>query len=53
MPTTAPLIKVASVPEMSERMARPTISCRRSGAMAVMPPIIMPALPKLAKPQSA
>src|SRR5207237_713589 len=53
MPTTAPLIQVASVPDRIERGPSATISRRRSGTIAPMPPIRMPRLPKLAKPHSA
>ena len=53
MPAIAPLAKVAKVPETMERGASATISARRSGAIAVMPPIMIPTLPKLAKPHNA
>ena len=52
-PTTAAVIMVASVPEMSVLAPRLTISARRAGTIATMPPIMMPRLPKLAKPHSA
>ena len=53
IPITAPLMQVASVPERIERKPRATISGRRSGTIARIPPIRMPRLPKLAKPHSA
>ena len=52
-PTTAPLMQVASVPDRIERRPSATISARRSGTIAPMPPIRMPRLPKLAKPHIA
>ncbi len=52
-PATAPLMQVASVPEMIERSPSCTTSARRSGIMAPIPPIMIPALPKFANPQSA
>ena len=52
-PTTAAVISVASVPEMIVLAPRLTISARRAGTIATMPPIMMPRLPKLAKPHSA
>ena len=53
IPTTAPLMQVASVPDRIERRPSATISGRRSGTIAPIPPIRMPRLPKLAKPQRA
>jgi hypothetical protein len=53
IPTTAPLMQVAIVPERIERNPNATMSCLRSGHIAVMPPIMIPALPKLAKPHIA
>ena len=52
-PTTAAVIRVASVPEMSVLAPRLAISARRAGTIAAMPPIMMPRLPKLANPHSA
>ena len=52
-PTTAAVISVDSVPETIVLAPRLAISARRAGTMAAMPPIMMPRLPKLAKPQSA
>ena len=52
-PATAPLTQVASVPETIERIPSCTTSARRSGIIMPMPPTMMPALPKLAKPHSA
>ena len=52
-PTMAAVMRVASVPETMVLAPRPTISARRAGTIAAMPPIIMPRLPKLAKPHSA
>src|SRR3954469_25382825 len=51
--TLAAVKQVASVPAMIDFMPRPTISARRSGHMVPRPPIMMPRLPKLAKPHSA
>ena len=44
---------VASVPATIDFIPSPTISARRSGTMAAMPPIRMPTLPKFAKPHNA
>ena len=49
-PTTAPVNNVASVPARMVRGASSTISARRSGAIAVMPPMRMPSDPRLANP---
>src|SRR5208283_6198352 len=49
IPTTAPLMQVASVPDKIDRRPSATISARRSGTIAPIPPIRMPRLPKLAK----
>ena len=53
IPTTAPLMHVAIVPVRIERSPSDTISGRRSGTIAPIPPIRMPRLPKLAKPHIA
>ena len=53
IPTNAPDIHPAIVPERIERRPSETISARRSGTIAPMPPIRMPRLPKLAKPHIA
>ena len=52
-PATAPLMQVASVPDRIERMPSATTSCRRSGTMTPSPPIMIPRLPKFAKPHNA
>jgi hypothetical protein len=46
-------MQVAAVPENSERTPKLATSDRRSGIIAPMPPIMMPTLPRLAKPHSA
>ena len=53
IPTTAPDMQPAIAPERIERRPSATISGRRSGTIAPIPPIRMPRLPKLAKPHSA
>ena len=52
-PTTAAVIMVDSVPEIIVLAPRLATSARRSGTIAAMPPIMMPRLPKLAKPHRA
>ncbi len=52
-PTIAPIRQVVSVPETIDFNPSETISSRRSGAMVPRPPIMMPSLPKLAKPHIA
>src|SRR5689334_23725141 len=51
--TLAAVKHVASVPATIDFMPRATTSARRSGHIVPRPPIMMPRLPKLAKPQSA
>ncbi len=53
IPTTAPVIKVASTPVRIERGPRAVISRLRSGAMLISPPIRMPRLPMFANPHMA
>ncbi len=53
IPARAPLMQVAIVPETIDRVARITISCLRSGIIALIPPTIIPTLPKLANPHMA
>ncbi len=52
-PTIAPIRQVVSVPETIDFNPSALISSRRSGAMVPRPPIMMPRLPKLAKPHIA
>ena len=52
-PMTAPLMQVAMVPARIDLTPSATISWRRSGTIAPMPPIRMPRLPKLANPHIA
>ena len=52
-PTIAPIRHVVSVPEAIDFNPSELISWRRSGAMVPSPPIMMPRLPKLAKPHVA
>src|SRR5690606_14816225 len=49
-PTTAPVASVASNPTQMEGRPRAMISPRRSGTRVPRPPIMMPRLPRLAKP---
>ena len=49
----APTMHVAMVPQRIDLNPRETISLRRSGIMATMPPTRMPRLARLARPQSA
>ena len=51
--TLAAVRQVASVPATIDLIPRATISARRSGHMVPRPPIMMPRLPRFAKPQSA
>src|SRR5215467_2053301 len=51
-PTMAPIRHVDSVPDTIDLNPSDTTSSRRSGAMVARPPIMMPRLPKLAKPHS-
>src|SRR5882724_12234933 len=53
IPTIAPIRQVVSVPETIDFNPSELISSRRSGAMVPRPPIMMPRLPKLAKPHIA
>ncbi len=50
-PIIAPVNPLAMVPDTMARMASGTISSRRSGIKALMPAIMMPTEPRLAKPQ--
>ena len=52
-PTIAPIRQVVSVPETIDFNPSELISSRRCGAMVPRPPIMMPRLPKLAKPHIA
>src|SRR5450755_691615 len=52
-PTIAPIRQVVSVPDTIDFNPSELISSRRSGAMVPRPPIMMPRLPKLAKPHIA
>ncbi len=52
-PTIAPIRHVVSVPETIDFSPSELISSRRCGAMVPSPPIMMPRLPKLAKPHIA
>src|SRR5947199_9089755 len=52
-PTIAPIRQVVSVPDTIDFNPSELISSRRSGAMVPSPPIMMPRLPKLAKPHIA
>src|SRR2546430_10456282 len=52
-PTIAPIRQVVSVPDTIDFNPSELISPRRSGAMVPRPPIMMPRLPKLAKPHIA
>ena len=52
-PTIAPISRVASVPETIDFNPSERTSLLRSGASVVSPPIMMPTLPKLAKPHIA
>src|SRR6202022_2928671 len=52
-PTIAPIRQVVSVPETTDFNPSELISSRRCGAMVPRPPIMMPRLPKLAKPHIA
>jgi hypothetical protein len=49
----APSRQVQNVPATSAFMPSSAISARRAGHIAYMPPIMIPTLPRLAKPQSA
>ena len=49
----APIRQVVSVPETIDFNPSELMSSRRSGAMVPRPPIMMPRLPKLAKPHIA
>src|SRR5438874_4043965 len=51
--TLAAVKHVASVPATIDFMPSATTSARRSGHIVPRPPIMMPRLPKLAKPHSA
>ena len=53
MPTIAPNRQVASVPETMDFTPSETTSSRRAGAMVARPPIMIPKLPKFAKPHIA
>src|SRR5262249_55139310 len=53
IPTTAPIREVESVPDTIDFTPSDTTSSRRSGAMVARPAIMMPRLPKLAKPHMA
>jgi hypothetical protein len=52
-PTIAPISSVVSVPDRIDFMPSERTSARRSGAITERPPIMMPRLPKLAKPHIA
>ncbi len=52
-PTVAAVRQVASSPATIDFMPSATISPRRAGHIVASPPIMMPRLPKLAKPHSA
>ena len=52
-PTIAPISSVVSVPETIDFNPSASTSLRRSGAITLKPPIMMPRLPKLAKPHIA
>ena len=52
-PTIAPIRQVVSVPDTIDFNPSELISSRRCGAMVPRPPIMMPRLPKLAKPHIA
>src|ERR1700716_1401301 len=52
-PTIAPIRQVVSVPDTIDFNPSALISSRRSGAIVPSPPIMMPRLPKLAKPHIA
>src|SRR5450755_1499984 len=52
-PTIAPIRQVVRVPETIDFNPSELISSRLSGAMVPRPPIMMPRLPKLAKPHIA
>src|SRR5882672_1557189 len=52
-PTIAPIRQVVSVPDTIDFSPSELISSRRCGAMVPRPPIMMPRLPKLAKPHIA
>ena len=52
-PTTAPVMQQAMVPLTRAGRPRRTISARRSGHIATMPPSMIPTEPRLAKPHSA
>src|SRR6185437_9743714 len=51
--TLAAVKQVASVPATIDSRPSATTSARRSGHMVPRPPIMMPRLPKFAKPHSA
>ena len=53
IPATQAVVKEARVPETTAQRLRRAISARRSGARADRPPMRIPILPKLAKPQRA
>ena len=53
MPTTAPVMQQASVPETRAGSPSRTMSARRSGHIETMPPSMIPTEPKLEKPHSA
>jgi hypothetical protein len=52
-PTIAPISSVVSVPDTIDFNPSASTSSRRSGAITLKPPIMMPRLPKLAKPHIA
>ena len=52
-PINAPLMQVAIVPETMDSTPNRATSAARSGRITLMLPIMIPALPKLAKPQRA
>src|SRR5438309_10919052 len=51
--TLAAVKQVESVPATNDFIPSATTSARRSGHIVPRPPIMMPRLPKFAKPQSA
>ena len=52
-PTIAPMTQVESVPPTMDFRPSETTSSRRSGAIVASPAIMMPRLPKFAKPHNA
>jgi len=52
-PMIAPIRQVERVPETIDLKPSEITSSRRSGAIVASPPIMIPRLPKLAKPHSA